>query len=398
MYSGKTNTKQSTVIIFLCLFYAAFASLYSEAWNRVALYFALPLAFLLAISQKRLGRPSKYLVVLMIIYLIELISCLWAIDLDVALVHMHRDLGCVLLSIIVYVLAKRLNNIPWIYLVYIFWFVFAWYYAMTHDLILLDVSSESERMNDSKLNANTFAYFTFYTTFAIYVLGEIVHSSFFKKLSRILLFVTIPLSFFVAILTASRQVLLIQIPLISMLLYARYFKKTTIAQRIAFFIAVIVAVFAFSGVVSDTYNSSFLRQRAETNVYEDVRIDLLKDAFNVGMNHFFTGVGAGNYTIVSFNKHFSHNTYIELFACTGIVNALLYIWLVLHFIIQQWKLFRKSKDKMFLGFFIFGIIYAFDNCFYVFHIDCWLISFFILVLTHSETYRKQIANEYTSVS
>lgn len=394
MPNNKDSATSSTLLIFLCLFYSSFASLYSVALNRIALYAALPLAFVLAVFKNRSKKISDYLIVLIIIYLIELLSCTWAVDLDVALAHMHTDIGCVLLSIIVYVLARESENIPWLYLVYISWYLFAWLYALTHNLVLLDVSDEYSRMNNSKLNANTMAYFTFYMTFAIFVLSEIVKNHKLSKFLRVLFGGMIPLSFFVALFTASRQVLVIQIPLIAMLLYVRYFQKTTFNRKFMLFLVSLIVFVVFFNRVSSVYESSYLRQRSETNIMEDDRILLLKDAFNVGMNHFFTGVGAGNYTVVSYNKHFSHNTYIELFACTGIFNALLYIWLVLHFIFQQRRRYLRTKDKHFLGFLVFGIIFAVDNFFYVFHIDCWLISFFILVYTHSDTYyKKLLSNE-----
>lgn len=39
-------------------------------------------------------------------------------------------------------------------------------------------------------------------------------------------------------------------------------------------------------------------------------------------------------------------------------------------------------------FFICGLIYVFDNFFYVFYIDLWLIGFFMLLASHSEQYYK----------
>lgn len=47
---------------------------------------------------------------------------------------------------------------------------------------------------------------------------------------------------------------------------------------------------------------------------------------------------------------------------------------------------RIYRDNVYLVFLICGMIYLFDNFFYVFYIDLWLIGFFILLASHSETY------------
>lgn len=49
---------------------------------------------------------------------------------------------------------------------------------------------------------------------------------------------------------------------------------------------------------------------------------------------------------------------------------------------------RTYRDKAYLVFFICGLIYLFDNFFYVFYVDLWLIGFFILLASYSETYYK----------
>lgn len=77
----------------------------------------------------------------------------------------------------------------------------------------MEMSSDADRLNDAKLNANTMAYYTFYATMAAFLLSDMVQSINYRKLFKILFLAMIPISF-VAIVTASRQVLIIQIPLI----------------------------------------------------------------------------------------------------------------------------------------------------------------------------------------
>lgn len=196
----------------------------------------------------------------------------------------------------------------------------------------------------------------------------------------------LPLSFYTAIYTASRQVLSIQLPLISILLYIRYLKNHTIAKKLQFsFIAILVSL-AILPFVIDTYDSSYLKERNEINIEEDSRIKLAKDAIKVGFEHFPLGVGPGNYIVHSYNKHFSHNTYTELFANEGIVGLIIYLVIVIGFVKEQWKRYRMYADDIFLVFFWCGAFYIIDGFFYSFYQELWLISFFILTITHSKTY------------
>ena len=67
------------------------------------------------------------------------------------------------------------------------------------------------------------------------------------------------------------------------------------------------------------------------------------------------------------------------------------------FITSQWKRFWKYRDKTYLVFLVCGLIYLFDNFFYVFYVDLWLIGFFILLASHSETYFNYKKYNYETV-
>lgn len=145
------------------------------------------------------------------------------------------------------------------------------------------------------------------------------------------------LSFFVALTTASRQVLIIQIPLISLLLYTRYIKNKAKSKKILF-VGVILAIIIFLIPKAEAiYDNSFLAVRAQTSFEDDSRSMLMKDAFNVGMQNLPFGVGAGNYIVYSFNKHFSHMTYLELFANEGPIGAFIYVYILFLFIRRQYR-------------------------------------------------------------
>lgn len=277
--------------------------------------------------------------------------------------------------------------IPWLYATFLVLYIGAWYYASNH--IVMDITmmgSDEDRLNDEKLNANTMAYYTFYTTFVLYVLSEISSKELLKRVLNSLFLAMIPLSFFVALSTASRQVLIIQIPLISFLLYNRYIKNQSRSRKTVFIVGTIaVAAFVLAKAIS-IYEDSYLAVRASADLQDDSRSKLMLDAYNVAIQHFPLGVGAGNYIAYSYNNHFSHNSYVELFANQGIVGLLLYVYMLLVFMKRLYGRHKRTHDSILFLFLIFGFIYIVDNIFYVFYTDIWLISFFILVASHANTY------------
>ena len=304
--------------------------------------------------------------------------------------QMKQILGVILLCITIANLGKNERLIPYLYIIYVILFIGAWIYAQEHILsVAYDFSQD--RLNDDKLNANTIAYYLFFSTSAIYFLGELIRNRYLRWILQIIFISTIFISFFIAILTASRQVLVIQIPLIGLLLLMRY-KISGYKSFLAILTILVIVSIVFMDKGRDIYDHSFLKERVEMNAREDSRAFLYKDAIQVGMNSPFWGVGPGNYVHYCPRKEFSHCTYVELFANTGIIGALIYIIMVLKFVKTQWRRYQVLQDKIFLIFFIIGLIFIIDNFFYVFYPNLWLMSFFILIATHSETYFKSRSN------
>ena len=383
----------SDLFVLFCLLFSAIASLSSDKLNSYALYAVLPLAFVISFLQSKRLFVNKYLKCLIFFYVWEAISLVWATYQDASIRELHAILGAFIVSYIVSVQVKRGNVILWLYLVYFVLLIRAWLYASDNLLIVTDFSA-NERLNDAKLNANTLAYYTTYVTFGAFIINQIIHSKRLKFVFDAIFFAMIPITIFTALTTASRQVLIIQIPSVVLLLWIRFFKQSKAYQKILLFITV-VALLAYSFPKIETvYEGSYLAQRSEVSVREDSRSALAKEAMMVGLQHFPLGVGAGNYIRYSKTHRFSHNSYTELFANVGIIGLIIYLVLVLGFIRAQWKRYKTTKDKIFAYFLIFGIIYSIDQFFYVFYIDQWLISFFVLVASHSELYYNTRANKY----
>lgn len=376
-----------------CIIFAASVSINFESLNVIALYMAIPLAFLLCLFSTPRILPNKYETILILIYLWDLISVLWAQFPENSNVELHRVLGAFLLTYIFSVGCEDRLIRKYVYISFILLYIGAWYYAYTNSLVNFQITNNLERLNDEKLNANTMAYYTFFSTISIYLLPTMTTKRFLKRIYNLAFLLMIPISFIVALLTASRQVLIIQIPLIALLLFERYFK---LASKQTKFVSIIVCIFTlilFIPFIVNIYNNSYLAVRSEVNVQDDIRWTILKDAFRVGVENFPIGVGAGNYIRHSMTHHFSHCSYAELFANNGIVGLFLYCYLLYYFVKVQWKRFQYTHDRQFIIFLIFGLIYIFDQVFYVFYTDLWLIAFFILVATHSDAYYKHLVKQ-----
>lgn len=373
-------------IITLCLIFAAIVSINSDSLNRIALYVAIPFAFFLSCVHSKSIAPNRYVLILLLLYFWDFISCIWASYPTSSKVEMNRILGAILLSYIFAANGSNYKLCKYLYIVYIVLYLAAWYYASNNMSIATELSSNDDRMSDEKLNANTMSYYTFYTTTAIFLLSSMFESKRIKRFMNILFVLMIPVSLVVALITASRQVLLIQIPLFVFLLFERYIKQANLKKRVISicFIALVV-IYAMPKVI-DIINDSFLIERAETRINEDIRWYILKNAIDVGMRNFPLGVGAGNFIHYSPTGHFSHCSYTEIFANTGIIGLLIYCCLIGRFLRIQWKYYKKTKDRIFIIFLLFGLVYTFYQFFYVFYNDLWLIGFFVLVATHSDAY------------
>ena len=374
------------------MFFAAAVSINSDSLNSLALYVAIPLAFILSFLKCGKLVLNRYQGVLLAIYVWDLISALWAQYPASASRELHRVLGAVLLTFIMAANGGDNKLTKYLYITYLILYLGCWYYSVNHSIILLDQQNEGDRLNDEKLNANTMAYYTFYTTFCVFLFDDLLSSRLWNKISRIVFLGMIPLSLFVALTTSSRQVLIIQIPLIALLLFERYFQDARTKVKILFVITSVAFCVILLPIALDMYNNSYLAVRAEHSIQDDSRWHLLKDAIKVGINHFPFGVGAGNYINYSYNRHFSHCSFTELFANNGIMGLLLYCYLLYYYITRQWKYYKQTKDRKFLVFLIFGVIFTFDQIFYVFYTDLWLIAFFVLVATHSDFYYHRVVN------
>lgn len=381
----KTNTFSTSIIVIAVLF-SSLVSLTIEL-NSIALYVAIPVAFLISLILRGRILINGYYKIYIYLCLWLLFTTIFAFNTESALREMRQVLGAFLLSYIVSFGATDSKMRPWMYVAFITLYLSALFYAYTHILYVgWDIGGQ-DRLNDDVLNANKLAYYTFYATIAFYMLAELItKKKIINKSFRVLFLSMIPLSFGIALMTASRQVLIIQVPTILMLGYIRYFKNKSSKRTIlTLFVVIGVALFAASRV-SDIYNDSYLAERNEKSLAEDSRPKLMANAIQVGFDNPVVGVGPGCFYLVSYNHHYSHCTYTELFANTGFIGFLLYFILVFRLLILNFRRYRRSKDLHYLVYASFALMFIIYNFFYVFYKDIWLTAFFFLVASDSESY------------
>ena len=144
------------------------------------------------------------------------------------------------------------------------------------------------------------------------------------------------------------------------------------------------------------FDNSLLQERSQERVGDDARSLLIRESIDMGLNNPLVGVGPGCVKLFTTERAFAHNTFLELFAGSGILGVLIFVILLWKYLITQIRYYVSTRDKMFLYFIIFGVFFIVDQFFYVFYSSMYLISFFILVASHSETYylhRLSISNK-----
>ena len=226
----KTNKNLSFVAIsFLMLF--AFASFVFEGLQQITLWIFVPSAAVVAFFAVPHHKANGYMKLQIDLYIWIAFTALIAINVPIAMNQVRRLVVCFLFIYAINQLAKDYKLIKWLYIVYFAYYLGMVYYGSTH-IIDADFDYSEDRLNDGKLNANMIAYFTFFTTYIVFVMAEMVEKRWGKYLYKWLFILSPIWTFVVAILTSSRQVFVIQVPLLIVLFYIRYLKNRKLSNRV----------------------------------------------------------------------------------------------------------------------------------------------------------------------
>ena len=179
---------------------------------------------------------------------------------------------------------------------------------------------------------------------------------YFSKRERLYL---IPFLFLTAVLVfAGSRKNLIVIPVISLVLVV--FSKSDITMKIkiicVFLIILCVGIYLlmnlnalanikksiidmFYGLFDSDYNIDY---STESRIY------LISEAKKVFSQNFLIGVGFNNFKYYNTLQLYAHNNYMELLSTLGLVGFCLYYIIYVYIIFGSLKIFRKTKDNIFI--------------------------------------------------
>lgn len=379
----KNSIPKSYLISLLGLLIASSVTNYDQL-NAIGLYIIIPFSFIVTFLADEKDLSLNYSHKILLIVYMWIFCCIpFAFDIDAASRMFSKVAGCILLTFTISRLCKNefarvlLLLIPLIYL------ASAWYYAYTN--LFGVISFGDERLNEEGgLNANVFGYYTFYSIFSVYLLGEFL-DGWPARICKLLLFLAGPLVFYTAMYTCSRQVLLISMPFWIILLMFRY-ARFSIKSFLFTILIVIVTVLLYNNYGSAIYEDSLLQERIEHNISDDERAGIVEDCLELGYANPLHGVGPLNAKLFTRSHLMAHNSFLELFADTGFLGMFLFVCFVLSFLAIQTIRYYLSRDKIFLTLIIFGLFWLVYQFFYVFYDNLWLIMYFILISLISDYY------------
>lgn len=356
----------------------ALALLYFSPTSRIVLWTFLPIGALICVILHKSLFFNIYLKFLFALFVWSSFTHLFSEDPTNSIVSVTRMWSVYLMAIIFSHLALRFKSFNLVNIVYIVFFITLLNYAYHHILIYGVELDSKKRLGDETLNANLFAYIFFFVSISVFYFGVISKNRIIKIFWQVLFVLLIPVCFYLAILTASRQVLIVQVPIFIALLWQRYLYNNGIASRILLvFIVILIGSFFYQDVAK-IYDSSNLKSRSE-NIEDDDRIELLSDAVNLGLEHPVMGVGPDNFKFHTRTRAFSHNSFAELFANSGIIGLAIFVIMLFYFIRRQYRFWLTSKSSLAFLNLIFGISFIVANLFYVYYLNIWLMGYFILI-------------------
>lgn len=373
------NVKFNWLIVIAMLFSASV--LFNPILNKISLYAIIPLVFFYSLLSDKNLFKNKFILIYFIILLWTMLSYFAAKDTTLAIDNIITISGTFLLSVIFLTLSKNEKYLPWLYAVYIVILIINTAYMYINLADRIDISNA--RVGDENLNANRFGFILFYTIIAFYQFS----TSFIgvkKKIYTILLLILIFSVPYFALITSSRQIVLIVIPFAIYTLFKR-FGIFRLKFQALFYIFVLVVFFVLiKEFYFFDYSTSLLNDRLSSDFEGDVRIILMLEGLKLGISNPIFGVGPGNTVLYLPNGLFTHCSYTELFASSGFLPMFLYIVLIIKFIVDQRRYYKITRDSFFQYMMIVGIFWAAFNFFYVFYSATWIMAFLFLLIGHSQ--------------
>lgn len=365
---------------FLPLILFLFAALvWRTSYYVLSLYVAIPLLILFCFyNYKNVIIKSRYFSLYLFIIIWMFGSSILNPNTEESLRLMIPIVATFLVSMSVYAITRLNRNASILFLVYVLLFAFLMIMNVQSSGFTTDFnySNELERRGNSVLNANEYAYYSLFAIIAwrIYFLMKEVSLNSFILLGLYLLSASV--SFFVALMIASRQVLVLQIPILLFFFYLDFVKGN---RNKSFAVILAIIIIVATPFVIHQYDNSYLAIRSEVGFQEDARSALMINAIEEAMDNPIFGIGLGA------NAHFSHSTYTHLLSRSGIPTLIAFIVIMGKCILDQWRRYFRLKRSRFLLYWGCLIIIAIGNFTYSYLSDPFLMPIMFAIIGCSET-------------
>ena len=215
----------------------------------------------------------------------------------------------------------------------------------------VDVGKKLQLESGATISTNDIGSIMAFGCFAVlFAFGLKEHKGFIKTIIKIGYIVAAVSVIFIAGSRKSILAIIILFVLIFLLCSRDFFKNLSITWIIL--ISILLAVAAFivyqylAPMVEDTnlYVRVFGRGAERAAESDEGRIELYKMAMTDFLNHIIFGLGFNNYS-VAHNGMYTHSTYVEPLACSGIIG-LLYLAPYVMILVKQIKLIRLNKHNI----------------------------------------------------
>jgi len=243
------------------------------------------------------------------------------------------------------------------------------------------------RFDTDTFGTNVLGYYLFIALFALwyfYISSNTSKGGIFILFLLCLVFI---LGLYLLILGATRGGIVIAIVTIFFFIYSKIaINKSTIFKTL-YFILIGVIVYIAVALLFKALDNLFIYERFANSIIEtkeEPRWELLIKSINVGFDHFFVGVGAGNVSLF-LNGAISHSSFTEIFANHGILGLFLLSYIFIDFFKQALKLKRSDSsvlNRYGVFFTSFIIVFALYNLLYVMYLNTIVMGFFYLVRSH----------------
>lgn len=288
-----------------------------------------------------------------------------------------------LVSLSIYGLSVNGNNSRILCIAFIGLYISLMYATITGESFVsnFDYANESDRRSNTVLNSNQYAYFSLFAIMATRIL--IGYKDKIGAFAKITIYTVLLIAAcYTAFMTASRQVLLLEIPLIGYFFYHDFLKHGNSVYRGLFFISIAVLLLYGLPLFFQIYDNSYLAVRSVGPVSEDTRTALMLAALDLGFEYPIFGVG------LNADTAFSHCTYTHLFSRCGFLCFLLYAYMILNAIIVQYKRKVLTHDSYYSILSVCLILFAIANFFYSYIDQPYMLPILFLLIGESDRHTR----------